>query len=69
MRDPDLFLPGLVAVWYGMCVLHRVNHTIMEREVYLPPDLEVLEVPVELGFAASAVDGGVEGFDREDWNG
>ena len=24
---------------------------------------------VELGFAASAVDGGVEGFDREDWNG
>lgn len=52
-----------------MCVLHRVNHTIMEREVYLHPDLEVLEVPVELGFAASAVDGGVEGFDREDWNG
>ena len=34
----------------------------MEREVYLQPDLEVLEVPVELGFAASAVDGGVEGF-------
>ncbi len=69
MRGLDLFLPGLVAVWYGMCVLHRVNHTIMEREVYLQPDLEVLEVPVELGFAASAVDGGVEGFDREDWNG
>lgn len=69
MRGPDLFFAGLVAVWYGMCVLHRVNHTIMEREVYLQPDLEVLEVPVELGFAASAVDGGVEGFDREDWNG
>lgn len=51
-----------------MCGRGRVNHCDMEREVYLQPDLEVLEIPVEMGFAASAVDGGVEGFDREDWN-
>lgn len=38
----------------------------MERTTYVKPAVEVLEVAVENGFAAS-VDAGVEGFDREEW--
>ncbi len=40
----------------------------MEKETYLRPEAEAVEVRIERGFAASTVDGGVEGFDREDWD-
>lgn len=40
----------------------------MEKETYLRPEVEVVEVRIGCGFAGSTVDGGVEGFDREDWN-
>lgn len=39
----------------------------MERETYVCPTVELFDVEVERGFAAS-VTGEVEGFDREDWN-
>lgn len=37
----------------------------MERETYLRPEAELVVVRTERGFAVS---GGVEGFDREEWN-
>lgn len=40
--------------------------TTMERTTYVKPAIELVEVAVESGFAAS-VDAGVEGFDREEW--
>lgn len=40
--------------------------TTMERTTYVKPVIELVEVAVESGFAAS-VDAGVEGFDREEW--
>lgn len=40
--------------------------TTMERITYVKPAIELVEVAVESGFAAS-VDAGVEGFDREEW--
>ena len=40
----------------------------MEKETYLRPEVEVVEVRIGRGFAASSVDGEVEGFDREEWN-
>lgn len=40
----------------------------MGKEIYLRPEVEVTEIRVERGFAGSTVDGGVEGFDREEWN-
>ena len=40
--------------------------TTMERTTYVKPAIELVEVAVERGFAAS-VDAGVEGFDREEW--
>ena len=39
----------------------------MERKTYVKPEIEVFELCVGLGFAAS-VESEVEGFDREDWN-
>lgn len=39
--------------------------TTMERTTYVKPAIELVEVAVESGFAAS-VDAGVEGFDREE---
>ena len=40
--------------------------TTMERTTYVKPAIELVEVAVESGFAAS-VDAGVEGSDREEW--
>lgn len=40
--------------------------TTMERTTYVKPAIELVEVAVESGFAAS-LDAGVEGFDREEW--
>ncbi len=40
--------------------------TTMERTTYVKPAIELVEIAVESGFAAS-VDAGVEGFDREEW--
>ena len=40
--------------------------TTMERTTYVKPAIELVEVAVESGFAASG-DAGVEGFDREEW--
>ena len=40
--------------------------TTMERTTYVKPAIELVEVAVESGFAAS-VAAGVEGFDREEW--
>ncbi|WP_262481018.1 hypothetical protein [Alistipes provencensis] len=40
----------------------------MEKENYLRPEVGVAEIRTERGFAGSTVTGGVEGFDREDWN-
>lgn len=40
--------------------------TTMERTTYVKPAIELVEVAVESGFAASE-DAGVEGFDREEW--
>ena len=40
--------------------------TTMERTTYVKPAIELVEVAVESGFAAS-VDAGGEGFDREEW--
>lgn len=40
--------------------------TTMERTTYVKPAIELVEVAVESGFAAS-VDAGVEEFDREEW--
>ena len=40
--------------------------TTMERTTYVKPAIELVEVAVESGFAAS-VDAGVEGFDLEEW--
>lgn len=42
------------------------KQTTMERTTYVKPAIELVEVAVESGFAAS-VDAGVEGFDREEW--
>lgn len=39
----------------------------MERKTYVQPEIELLDVCVGQGFAAS-VESEVEGFDREDWN-
>lgn len=39
----------------------------MERETYVRPEVEVIDVRVERGFAVS-VESEVEGFDREEWN-
>ena len=40
--------------------------TTMERTTYVKPAIELVEVAVESGFAAS-VAAGVEDFDREEW--
>ena len=40
----------------------------MEKENYLRPEVGVAEIHTERGFAGSTVTGGVEGFDREEWN-
>lgn len=39
----------------------------MERKTYVRPEIELLDVYVGQGFAASVVSE-VEGFDREEWN-
>lgn len=39
----------------------------MERETYQRPEMELLDICVERGFAVS-VESEVEGFDREEWN-
>ena len=40
----------------------------MEKQTYESPEIEVLEVCVERGFAVSEVDGEIVGFDREEWS-
>lgn len=37
----------------------------MDKHGYLPPQLELIEVRVEAGFA---VTGDIEGFDRSEWD-
>ena len=39
----------------------------MEKETYERPEIEVIEVCIERGFAVSDVDGDIEGFDRDEW--
>ncbi len=39
----------------------------MEKETYVRPEIEILEVCIERGFAVSEVDGTIEGFDQEEW--
>lgn len=51
-----------------ICASFQVVKTVnMERQKYQKPEIEVISVEAERGFAAS-VTGEVEGFDREDWN-
>ena len=40
----------------------------MEKQTYVRPEVEITEVVVERGFAVSAIDGGIEGFDRDAWD-
>lgn len=58
------------SVWYGMCVSRDclTKFGEMKKENYLQPEVGVTEIRAERGFAGSTVTGGVEGFDREDWN-
>ena len=39
----------------------------MEKQTYISPEVEVLEICLERGFAVSSVDGDIEGFAREEW--
>lgn len=47
---------------------HIIQRNDMEKQTYESPEIEVLEVCVERGFAVSEVDGEIEGFDREEWS-
>lgn len=40
----------------------------MKKEKYVTPQIEVTEIRIEQGFALSDVSGGVEDFDREEWD-
>ncbi len=56
------------SVRYVQVSLDVIESNSMEKQTYESPEIEVLEVCVERGFAVSEVDGEIEGFDREEWS-
>jgi len=49
-------------------VIVEIEHSVKEqKELYQAPKLEIIEVKVEKGFAASTVDGGGSGSSTGDW--